>query len=285
MNRSRLLLIGLVALALGAFVSMSVYRNLQSYTHDPQPGADILVAANDLPVGVKIEDKDIKVVRFPAADLPEGVYHLKTSVIGRGVVTPIARGDFFLPEKLAGENAGSGLPSLIPPGMRAVAVRVNEVIGVSGFAVPGTRVDVLLTGEATSGGLQQTTTVLENVLVIASGQKLEKSSSGLPQNAPVITLLVSPDDAQKLTLAQSEGKIQLALRSPLDTKQQDLNSTRSDTLYRSGGTPAPAAPKIKAKKTAAPVPVTAPSGYSVQVIRGDKETTEKFDDNNNDNPK
>ncbi len=98
--------------------------------------------------------------------------------------------------------------------MRAVSVRVNEVIGVAGFVVPGTRVDVLLTGNPTNAADQRTTTVLENVAVIATGQKLERNTAGEPQLTPVITLLVSPDDAQKLTLATTEGKIQLSLRNP-----------------------------------------------------------------------
>ena len=116
--------------------------------------------------------------------------------------------------------------------MRAVSVRVNEVIGVAGFVVPGTRVDVLLTGNPTGATDQQTSTVLENVAVIATGQKLEKNTAGEPQLTPVITLLVSPDDAQKLTLATTQGKIQLSLRNPLDTKQQELASVNTGTLYR-----------------------------------------------------
>ena len=124
------------------------------------------------------------------------------------------------------------MQSLIPPGMRAVSVRVNEVIGVAGFVVPGTRVDVLLTGNPTGANDQQTTTVLENVAVIATGQKLERNTAGEPQLTPVITLLVSPDDAQKLTLATTQGKIQLALRNPLDTKQQELDSVRTASSTR-----------------------------------------------------
>jgi len=283
MNRSRLMLIGLVALALGAFVSLAVYRNLQSGSaSNAQPGAVVLVAADDLPIGSKVDEKDVKEVRFPAADLPAGCYHQRVSVVGRGVILPIAKGEFFLPSKLAGENAGSGLTMLIPPGMRAVSVRVNEVIGVAGFVVPGTRVDVLLTGNPSGNGQQeQTNTVLQNVAVIASGQKLERNSSGQPQVAPVITLLVSPDDAQKLTLAQNQGKITLALRSPLDTKQTDQGAVRTDSLYRGVSTPAPPAPRPRVKHVAvtpAPVP---PSAYEVQVIRGDKQTTDKFDDKSN----
>src|SRR5882724_11127871 len=278
MNRSRLLLIGIVALALGAFVSFTVYRNLQSRTgSNNAPGVDVVIAAGDIPVGVKIEDKDVKVVRFPSGDLPSSCFHLKSSVVGRGVVLPIAKGEFVLPLKLAGENAGYGLPSLIPPGMRAMSVRVNEVVSVAGFVLPGTRVDVLLTGNPTGATDQQTTTVLENVAVLATGQKLERNSAGDPENAAVITLLVSPDDAQKLTLASSQGKIQLSLRNPLDTKQQDLAMIGNNSLYR-GAAPVRSATTATARprtKTVAVVPA-APSVYQVEVIKGDKREEAKF---------
>jgi len=277
MNRTRLLMIGFVALALGAIVSYSVYRTLQSRTGgDAPPGVDIVVAANDIPVGAKVGDNDVKVVRFPAADLPPNCFHLKSSVVGRGAILPIARGEFFLPNKLAGENAGSGMPSLIPPGMRAVSVRVNEVIGVAGFVVPGTRVDVLLTGNPTGAADQRTTTVLENVAVIATGQKLERNTAGDPQVTPVITLLVSPDDAQKLTLATTEGRIQLALRNPLDTKQQELESVNTGALYKGVSAPAPVtAPRPKAIKHIT-LQASPPSAYPVEVIKGTKRDITKF---------
>jgi len=281
MNRTRLLLIGFFALTLGAIVSYAVYRTLQTRTGaDAAPGVEVVVAANDIPVGSRVADGDVKLVRFPVAVLPSNIFHLKTSVVGRGAILPIARGEFFLPNKLAGENAGSGMQSLIPPGMRAVSVRVNEVIGVAGFVVPGTRVDVLLTGNPSGASDQQTTTVLENVAVIATGQKLERNTAGEPQLTPVITLLVSPDDAQKLTLATSQGKIQLALRNPLDTKQQELNSVNTGALYKGLPTPAPAAaPHPKASSAKHPVKIQAPppSVYSVEVIKGTKrEEVTKF---------
>jgi len=281
MNRTRLLLIGFFALALGAIVSYAVYRTLQTRTGaDAAPGVEVVVAANDIPVGSKVADGDVKLVRFPVAVLPSNIFHLKTSVVGRGAILPIARGEFFLPNKLAGENAGSGMQSLIPPGMRAVSVRVNEVIGVAGFVVPGTRVDVLLTGNPSGASDQQTTTVLENVAVIATGQKLERNTAGEPQLTPVITLLVSPDDAQKLTLATSQGKIQLALRNPLDTKQQELNSVNTGALYKGVPTPAPAAaphPKASSAKHLVKIQAPPPSVYSVEVIKGTKrEEVTKF---------
>ena len=278
MNRNRLLMIGFIALAIAGLVSLAVYKNLQSNRSGNQaPGEEILVAADDLQVGTKIEDKDIKSVRFPSADLPLGVFHFKNKVIGRGVVAPIARGEFILTNKLAGENAGAGLPSLIPPGMRAVSVRVNDTTSVSGFVLPGTRVDVLLTGSPQGSNEPETTTVLENVAVIATGQRLERNSAGDPQTTPVITLLVSPDDAQKLTLASNQGHIQLALRNPLDTRQQDLSAARSASLYKTApvvATAAPAPPRPRrAPVSTAPPP---PAVFTVEVYKGDKKEEDKF---------
>jgi pilus assembly protein CpaB len=277
MNRNRLLLIGFFALALGAFVSFVVYRNLQARAGSKAPpGEEVIVAADDLVVGMKIEDKDIRLVRFPSDDLPAGVFHIRTKVVGRGVVSPIARGEFVLTNKLAGENAGSGLPSLIPPGMRAVSVRVNDTTSVSGFVQPGTRVDILLTGNPQGSNEQQTTTVLENVAVIATGTRLERNAAGEPQSAPVVTLLVSPDDAERLTLASSQGHIQLSLRNPLDTKQEDVAAVRSNSLYKNGSDPAPATAPRRVKHVAVQAPPSLPTTYTVEVYKGDKKEEDKF---------
>jgi pilus assembly protein CpaB len=275
MNRSRLLVLGVISLAIGAFVALYVYRNLQSRSAgNPGPGVDVVVAARDLQVGSKLEDADVRLAKLPAAELPAGIYQRKNQVVGRGIVQPVGRGEYILPTKLAAENGGSGLPTLIPPGMRAVSVRVNDVVAVAGFVVPGTRVDVLLTGNPAGAAEAVTTTVLENVLVLAAGQRLERSASGDPQTVPVITLLVSPDDAQKLTLSSAEGRIQLALRNPLDAGQEKLDSLRRASLYR-GTTPVPAAgsrPRV-AKATQVPPP---PQVYTVEMIRGEKREVTKF---------
>jgi pilus assembly protein CpaB len=274
MNRTRLLMIGVLALALGFFASVYVYRNLQARSGgSSEPGIEVIVAANDLQVGARVEDHDIKIIKIPKEDMPPGAPRRRADVLGHGVIIPIARGEFILPNRLAGENAGSGLPALIPPGMRAVSVRVNEVVSVAGFVTPGTRVDVLLTGTPGAGGEQETTTVLQNVAVLASGHTLERTSTGEAQNTAVITLLVSPDDAQRLTLASSEGHIQLALRNPLDTKQDEVASSNSRGLYKGGAAPPPVKPTAvhqtipKKTVTAPPPPAT---GVSIEVYQGDK---------------
>ena len=234
----------------------------------------------------------MRIAKFPASGLPAGVYTKKSQVLDHGVIMPIAKGEFILPSKLAPENAGSGLPSLIPRGMRAVSVRVNEVVSVAGFVGPGTRVDILLTGTPNGSSEPQTTTVLQNVAVIASGHTLERNASGDAQNTPVITLLTSPEDAERLTLASSEGKIQLSLRNPLDTHQDSVDAANAKGLYR-GGTPVVVPPRpvirpVKQHKTEAPPPP--PSILSVEVYQGDKKKEEvKFPDqnsnSNSDDPK
>jgi pilus assembly protein CpaB len=289
MNRTRLLMIGVLALALGAVVSLLVYRSLQGRgSSGNEPGSDVIVAADDIQVGARIEDHDVRVARFPSSGLPSGNYSKKSHVLGRGVIIPIAKGEFILPSKLAPENAGSGLPSLIPPGMRAVSVRVNEVVSVAGFVGPGTRVDVLLTGTPNGSTESQTTTVLQNVAVIASGHTLERNASGEAQNTPVITLLASPEDAERLTLAQSEGKIQLSLRNPLDTEQDSVEAANAKGLYK-GGTPQAAPPKpqmhaARQPKTEKPPPT--PSVLSVEVYQGDKKMdVVKFPEQGSEEPK
>jgi pilus assembly protein CpaB len=276
MNRSRLLMIGGLALALGLLVSYTVYNRLRtSAGSSNEPGIEVVVAVNDIQVGAKLEDRDIRLARFPQSNLPPGAFTKKSQVTGRGVVLPVSKGEFILPSKLAAANAGAGLPSLIPPGMRAVSVRVNDVVSVAGFVQPGSRVDVLATGNPGAGNDRQTTTVLENVAVIAVGKSLERSSAGESQVAPVITLLVAPDDAQRLTLASQEGRIQLALRNPLDTRKEGIGATRASSLYP-GVAPTTTQAKPRAHKTVTPVPVVAPSVYAVETIRGSKRDETKF---------
>jgi pilus assembly protein CpaB len=280
MNRTRLLMIGVLALTAGLLVALYVYKNLQPKTGVAADMAQVMVAADDLQVGARVEDRDIKVIQIPSGDLPVGAPRRKADVIGRGVIIPIPKGAFILPNNLAGENAGAGLPALIPPGMRAVSVRVNEVISVAGFVTAGTRVDVLLTGSP-NGGEQQTTTVLQNVAVLASGRTLERTSTGEAQNTAVITLEVTPEDAQRLALASKQGTIQLALRNPLDTKQDDVPAALSRGLFRGLAAPVvrPAVHHIENHMETTPKPpVLKNPGMSIEVYEGDKKQDYKFPD-------
>lgn len=277
MNRSRLLMIGGLALAVGLLVSYTVYNTLRAQSAKNPEMVQVVVASNDVQIGSKLTDHDVHLASFPPASVPPGAFSRLAQVRDRGVILPISRGDFVLPDKLADENAGAGLPSLIPQGMRAVSVRVNDVVSVAGFVQPGTRVDVMATG-IHGAGEDQTTTVLENVAVIAVGRSLLDRVSGDTGNAGVITLLVSPGDAQRLTLATQEGRIQLALRNPLDTRKEALAATKASSLLPGGGQVAPAAetkPKIH-KVVAKAAPPAPPAPFQVEIIKGSKRDEAKF---------
>jgi pilus assembly protein CpaB len=278
MNRNRLLMIGLVALALGFFVSFSVYNKMKTKGQPvAQAGAEALVAARNIEVGNKLLPDDVRIAHFVPESLPQNYFRKPSEVLGRGIVLPIAKGEFILPGKLAEEGAGSGLPAKIPRGMRAVSVRVNDIVSIAGYVQPGTHVDVLVTGSPT-GGDQQTTTVLENVAVLATGTKLTASASGdTPDQTSVITLAVSPDDAQKLALASTEGRIQLALRNPLDDRREGLSSVSVNNLYRKGvPPPAPVQGPRRPRPASTVQPPPAPSVFTVEMIRGDKKEEQKF---------
>src|ERR1700686_5196171 len=198
MNRSRLLMIGGFALAVGLLVSYTVYNRLRFFAGSGgERGVKVVGATDDIQVGAKLDGHDIRLVTLPQSTVPPGAYTSASQVLGRGAILPMSKGEFILPGKLAALNAGAGLPSMIPPGMRAVSVRVNDVVSVAGFVQPGTRVDVMATGTRGGGNDRQTTTVLENVAVIAVGKSLDRNASAesTTTTAPVITLLVSPDDA------------------------------------------------------------------------------------------
>jgi pilus assembly protein CpaB len=282
MNRSRLLMIGGFALAVGLLVSYTVYNRLRfSSGSGNERGVQVAVAADDILVGTKLEPHNIRIVTLPQSAVPVGAYSAVSQVVGRGVILPMSKGEFLLPSKLAALNAGAGLPSMIPPGMRAVSVRVNDVVSVAGFVQPGTRVDVLATGTQGGGNDRQTTTVLENVAVIAVGKSLDRSASSesTATTAPVITLLVSPDDAQKLALVSQEGRIQLSLRNPLDTKKGGIGATRTSSLYPGETKVVATEPKSKVHKTVAKAATSAPAPYAVEMIRGNKREENKFPEN------
>jgi len=274
-------MIGSLALALGAFVSLFVYNNLQAKNKSGNDaGVDVIVAANDIQVGARVELHDVHTAKLPPTDLPQGVYSKPSQVLGRGVIIPIAKGEFILPSKLAPENAGSGLPSLIPPGMRAVSVRVNEVVSVAGFVTPGTRVDVLATvSPSGQQGDMTSKVILTNVQVLAAGTKIERDTDkNKPIAVSVVTMLVSPEESERLTLASTEGKIQLALRNPLDKTIPTTPGVRPSALFGFGAATrtAVARTRVVAAGPSSVIPVVPaePVLPTVEIIRGDKRAHE-----------
>jgi len=239
--------------------------------------AQIVVAATDLSVGVTISQKDVTLLDWFSDALPSGAFTKTEGVIGHPLLYPMSANEPILQRDLGVEGGGIGLAGKIPEGMRGVAIRSNEIIGVAGFLYPGSRVDLLMTFTPPGGNnMPVTETVLQNVEVITAGQTIEPDPQGKPQQVNVVTLLLSPQDSQKLQLASAQGNIQFVLRSGADQKSlAELRPTRLDELLV-GSKPAPAvvaAPGVKhAPHKAAPQePI-----YMLEVIQGTQRSVQKF---------
>ncbi|HEY7461949.1 MAG TPA: Flp pilus assembly protein CpaB [Gemmatimonadota bacterium] len=275
MRGNRVLAVLAVAVVLGAGATYMVWRALNrpvplQASETPSDVVEVVAAAVDLPLGTMLTEDKLKTVKVLASSLPPGHFTDRAQVLNRGVVIPMVANEFVLDSKLAPEGAGAGLPPVIPEGMRAVSVKVDEVIGVAGFVLPSTRVDVLVT--VTPDDEQRTSItkqVLQNVQVLAAGESIEKDREGKPKTVTVITLLVSPEDAEKLTLAATQGQIQLALRNTLDEDSVATPGSNIKTLV-TGPAPvsAPANPdRPRRARSVEPKPTT-----NVEMYRGvDKE--------------
>jgi len=278
MARMRATLVLLVALAAGAGLAYGTYTYMQNVPVKTVslPTRAVVVAATDLELGAELRADDLRVVDWPATSLPAGAFEQPSDVIGRGLVMPVIQNEPILPMKLASKEAGSGLPVVIPEGKRAVSVRVNEVIGVAGYVLPGTRVDVVATASP-SEHKQDTTSkvVLTNVQVLAAGTKMEQDTEkGKPMPVSVVTLLVDPEESERLALASTEGKIQLALRNPLDKTAPPTPGVRPAVLLGSAKPPAAASRARSARPTAVVAAAPVESVPTVEVIRGDKRAQE-----------
>jgi pilus assembly protein CpaB len=238
------------------------------------PTSSVLVAASDLQIGQELKQEDLRSIQWPSNAVPAGSFSKPEDLIGRGLIMPVMTNEPFLPVKLASKEAGAGLPPVIPEGQRALSVRVNDVVGVAGYVLPGTRVDVVATMNPTQNQTDITSKViLTNVQVVAAGTKIEQDDKNKPVQVAVVTLLVNPDEAEKLTLASTEGKIQLALRNPLDKTAPQTNGIRPAPLMSGGPVRRVAsAPASRQQQAAAPqAPAPAPT---VEIIRGDKRAQE-----------
>jgi len=220
---------------LAAFLALRYLRDQRTLMAAEPKAASVVVAARDLTVGSIVRPADVRVVRWPLHATPPGYMGTPEAVVGRGVITPVSTNEPLLDSKLADKGAGGGLSVSIPEGMRAVSVKVDEVIGVAGFVAPGTRVDVLVTLAPRAGGGESITQVLlQNIPTLAAGASTQPDAQGKPQRVTVITLLVSPAQAEVLVLAANEGRIQLALRNTLDLETLTPRGVRATSLLRAG---------------------------------------------------
>jgi pilus assembly protein CpaB len=275
MNR-RLAIVLFSAFVVAALCSFLVYRVIGNRLGAVQPKATrLIVAAADIKLGSVLRDVDLTTADF-VGSLPKGAILKKGDAIGRGVVSNLYQGEPVLDSRLAAMGSGGGLAATIRQGMRACAVKVDEVVGVAGFVTPGMRVDVLISGNP-PGPIDpaqgpKVRTLFQNVEVLSAGTDIQKDGEGKPQQVQVVNLLVTPDQAELLSLASTQAHIQLVLRNPLDTQVAQVSGSALTNLYSDG--------KPIVKPAAGPRRVTRPVPqsqlYVVEVFNASKRTEEKF---------
>jgi pilus assembly protein CpaB len=263
-----------IALVIAFLLSSFVYKQFQKASIvKPATTQPLVVAAVPLPLGTRLDANNVRVIQWPSSQPVVGMFARVEDVVGRANITALAENEPVLEAKLAPKESGAGLSSTIPEGMRALSVAVNEVIGVAGFVIPGTTVDVLVTGRATGVADNITRTILEDVRVLAAGQKIEQDRDGKPQTVAVITLLLSPDDVTKLTMASTQGRIQLALRNTVDTKKTEPKAVLEASLFTPDGAIAKPV-RSTGKRSTGPAPPPPP--YVIEVITGNKRENKSF---------
>src|SRR5258705_3064790 len=274
MNR-RLLNILLIAFVIAAGCSYIVFRlvgNRLSGTR--QTSTHVLAAATDLKLGTVLRDADLTTIEITGT-LPKGAILKKESAIGRGVISNLYLGEPVLENRFAAPGSGGGLAATIPQGMRATAVKVNEVVGVAGFVTPGMRVDVLITGNppgvtANTGQGSLVRTLLQNIEVLSAGTDIQKDAEGKPLQVQVVNLLVTPTQAEILSLASNETRIQLVLRNPLDNTLNKPPGTATAQLFNENSPPKPV---VAGHTVSKPAPSRV---YLVEVFNGSKKSETKF---------
>ncbi len=291
MNRgTRHLLVVLIAVLTAGVASFGVYR---AVTRIPVREVEVahtfvVVASHSLPPGVRLSKTDLRLAAWPASSPVPGSFSKIESVVDRALLASVVENEPLVQNKLASVEEGAGLPPSIPPGMRAMSVKVNEVIGVAGFVDPGMKVDLVVTIRKR----EETTarTVVSNVQVLTSGTRYEQEKTRVessraeslntkPATPPaVVTLLVTPQDAERIALAQAEGQIMLVLRNPLDQEPTSTTGVRTAGLFV--GEAPPVTPVVRAASRPKPpepivVPAAPPSRYTVEAIRAAKRTEEE----------
>ncbi len=284
----RLLSVLAFAFIVSAGASLLLYRLLSGRLAAPAapPANKLVLAAHPLAPGSLIREPDVRLGDWTGTP-PDGVIRKKEEIVGRGVVSPIYTNEPFVESRLAPKGGGAGLAALIPKGMRAAAIRVNEIVGVAGFVVPGMRVDVLVSGNPPGSGVVGgvAKTLLQNVEVLSAGQNFQKDAEGKPVSVQVVNLLVTPAQAEMLSLANNQTTIQLVLRNPLDTEISKTPGSAVAQLFHQGiplspgpgRSPRPSAER--APTTLAPPAVVqpGPKPRMVEVIHGAKRAEVLFD--------
>lgn len=296
--KQRLVFVVLFALVVSGAASAVLYRliSTQLAASRVAPSTKVVIASHNLATGDLIKDVDVKVADWNGP-VPPGTFTKTEDAVNRGVIEPIYQGEPIMENRVAKPGEGAGLAPKIPPGMRAVAIRVNDVVSVSGFAAAGSHVDVLIAGNPPGGNQAVgtvTKTLLQNVEILSAGATIQKDAEGKPVSVPTVNLLLTPAQAEIMSLASNEARIQLVLRNPTDKEETKPPGTAMAYLFNGGVAPPPKAAGAgagagearQARRPASPPPPPAPAKVvvppppppiNVEVIHGSRKVQQKFD--------
>jgi pilus assembly protein CpaB len=254
-KRFFIVLVGALLFGLLAAVSVSRYlSNAQAYTKDLNR---VTVAKVAIPLGTKLIAEQLMVVQFPKESTPDGAFDSPEKLVGRVVVMNIAAREPVTEPRLAPQGTAAGLSAVIPEGYRAMTVKVDDVVGISGFIMPGTLVDIVVVIDPEQKGMQDPISkiVLQNIKVLANGQNIDKPEDQREANSvKAVTLQVTPEQAEKLALAASEGKLQLVMRNSTDQGDEETKGiNKRDLLSGEHAVPAPEPGSLKSEQPKPPV--------------------------------
>ena len=274
MKNTRMLLILALAVISGLGAGYSALNYVGDRSTPLTPDGDgnpetqpVVLASRDLPLGKVLDETDLIQVESPAATVPPGFAATTAELVGRSLMAGVQANEVILASKLA--DAGLyGIVPLIPEGMRALAVKVDEVVGVAGFVTPQTRVDVILIMTPPGGREPISKVILQNIQALAAGQQIQETEDGTPITVTVVTVLVTPEEAERLALAATEGRIQMALRNTLDQEDVVTSGERASRLF-AGGTSAARGRATVNRST--PIPAT-PQESIIEIYRGGART-------------
>jgi len=285
------------ALIVAIIATFGAYRYLQANSAPAKvESKQVVVATVDIPEGAAIDRNQVALATWPAPTVPLGAYASVDSVVGRVTRVNVFTGEAVVPGRLAPAGTGPGLELKIPPGQRAMAVRINDIAGISGLVQPNSRVDVMVTIADQTTGRQVAKLFMENMRVLSVGTEIQRDAAGRPNAATTATLAVTPEEAERLAIAMNTGSIQLVLRGygdPATISTRGANSADVLQQLRGGAampsappaTPRPAEQRPAPRTSPPPAPVIIqrppppppPDSAVVNVYRGGKPTPQKFD--------
>ena len=269
LNR-RLTVAFIIALAVSGIFTYWLSQKFSKKTAPPPaPKSQYVAASVNIEAGQAIRAENLRMVEWPASIPLAGAFTSPQPLVGRTVLYPLSAGEPITERQLSNPGAGTGLTVKIPDGMRAISLRTDEIVGVAGFLLPGTHVDVLVTLHLANVPDPITSTILQDAEVLAAGQKTEPDPEGKPTIDTVVTLLVKPADAERITLATTQGTVRFVLRNGADS--QAFNGPPASLSQLSGiAAPAPDKPVRK------PVQLIAVKPYTVETVLGSKVRTDNF---------